>query len=166
VGHTVPEEQRSVTIYNINRCHITAIILTLLLSTYSLDGQTEAGNADVVHVKAENHGDRGWVFHVTVNHPDTGWEDYCNGWDVVTDSGIVLKHNQSDQFTRLLLHPHENEQPFTRSQSRLKIPASAQYVTVRAHDLVHGFGGKEIQVNLESGDGEDYEITHYQGTSD
>ena len=149
------------TIFNVDRYKITALVLTFFLSVYSFDGHAETGNADVVHVKAEDHGDRGWVFHVTVNHPDTGWDDYCNGWDVVTDSGQVLKHNQFDPFTRLLLHPHENEQPFTRSQSRLKIPDSVQSVTVRAHDLVHGFGGKEIQIDLESDKGENYEISRH-----
>ncbi len=137
------------------------VFLTLFLGLYSLTGLTETGNADVVHVKAEDHGDQGWVFHVTVNHPDTGWDDYCNGWDVVTDSGQVLKHSQSDQFTRLLLHPHENEQPFTRSQSRLSVPASVRYITIRAHDLVDGFGGREVQVNLDSDNGENYEIIRY-----
>ena len=149
------------TIFNLNSQYITILILVFFLSFYSLAGQTETANADVIYVKAEDHGDRGWVFYVTVNHPDKGWEDYCNGWDVLTDAGQILKHNESDKFTRLLLHPHDNEQPFTRSQSRLKIPASVQYVTVRAHDLVHGFGGKELKINLESDGGEGYEITRH-----
>ena len=149
------------TILNLDRQNFMSVFLMLFLCLCSFSGQAQTGNADVIHVKAEDHGDRGWVFHVTVNHPDTGWDDYCNGWDVVTDSGQVLKHSPSDEFTRLLLHPHENEQPFTRSQSRLKISASVEYVTVRAHDLVHGFGGKEVQINLNSGNGDDYEIIRY-----
>lgn len=120
-----------------------------------------AGDADVIYVKAEDHGERGWNFHVTVAHEDTGWEDYCNGWDVVTDSGIVLKHNESDLFTRLLYHPHENEQPFTRSESRLKIPEGVQHVIVRAHDLVDGFGGQEVKIILDQNNGENYEIKRH-----
>jgi hypothetical protein len=50
--------------------------------------------------------------------------------------------------TRVLAHPHEDEQPFTREQSGIKIPADTKQVIVRAHDKVEGFGGKEVIVNL------------------
>ena len=121
----------------------------------------QEADADVIFVKAEDHGAKGWTFHVTVEHPDTGWGDYCNGWDVVTDKGQVLKHQEGDPFTRLLFHPHENEQPFTRSESRLQIPDGTLFLTVRAHDLIHGFGGKEIKIILDSEKGEGYEILRF-----
>jgi hypothetical protein len=116
-------------------------------------------DADVIAVNAIDRGAQGWTFTVTVQHPDTGWSDYCNGWDVVTDQGAVLKSSAQDQFTRLLFHPHEHEQPFTRSQSGLHIPAETMTLTVRAHDIVHGFGGKEIIINLETDEGPGYRIS-------
>ncbi len=116
-------------------------------------------DADVIFVRATDQGEYGWTFQVTVKHPDTGWEDYCNGWDVVTDKNEILKISDSDQFSRVLFHPHENEQPFTRSQSRLKVPEGVMMLTVRAHDIVHGFGGKEIVIDLQSDSGLGYEIT-------
>jgi len=115
-------------------------------------------DADVVYVRAVQTGDGSWTFHVTINHPDTGWEDYADGWDVVLPDGKVLKRSESDHFTRLLLHPHETEQPFTRSQSGLIIPVGVTEVTVRAHDLVDGFGGKEVIVDLTAETGEDFEV--------
>ncbi len=62
--------------------------------------------------------------------------------------GTVVKPDADSPFTRLLLHPHETEQPFTRSQSLIVIPPEAAHVTVRAHDSVDGFGGQEILVSL------------------
>lgn len=112
-------------------------------------------DANVEFVRAVNNGDT-WTFHVTVRHPDTGWEDYADGWDVVLPDGTVLKRNSDDPFTRLLLHPHETEQPFTRSQSGLVIPDSITQVTVRAHDIVDGFGGVEVVVDLTQAEGEKY----------
>ncbi len=50
--------------------------------------------------------------------------------------------------TRVLLHPHETEQPFTRSLGVVKIPEAVRQVTLRAHDRVHGYGGKEVTVAL------------------
>jgi hypothetical protein len=115
-------------------------------------------NADVTFVKAVLVQDGTWTFHVTVAHPDTGWEDYADGWDVVTPEGAVLKVSPDDPFTRLLLHPHENEQPFTRSQSGISIPTGVTQVRVRAHDIVDGFGGQEILVDLEKDSGPGFEI--------
>jgi hypothetical protein len=92
-------------------------------------------DADVNHVRVVQGEDGTWTFHVTVEHPDTGWEDYADGWDVVTPDGTVLKVNPDDPFTRLLLHPHETEQ-----------------------DIVNGFGGQEIIIDLEKDSGPGYEV--------
>ena len=70
----------------------------------------------------------------------------------------MLKPNPDDVFTRVLLHPHENEQPFTRSQRDIVIPEGVNVVTVRAHDSVDGFGGREVQVDLEADAGPDFEV--------
>jgi hypothetical protein len=116
------------------------------------------GNADVLFVRAVQATDGTWTFHVTVEHPDTGWEDYADGWDVLTPEGQVLVRNPNDPFTRLLLHPHENEQPFTRSQSGIAIPEGVTQVRVRAHDLVDGYGGREVVVDLAMSSGPDFEV--------
>ena len=118
-------------------------------------------NADVNFVRAEQANDGSWTFYVTVQHPDTGWEDYADGWDIVTPDGQVLKPNPTDKFTRTLLHPHVDEQPFVRSQSGSVVPEGLSNVYVRAHDLVDGFGGKEVAVDLtvESGPGFEVHIT-------
>ncbi len=121
-------------------------------------GNMRQADADVVFVRAVQAADGTWTFHVTVEHPDTGWEDYADGWDVVLPDGTILKRNTDDPFTRLLLHPHVNEQPFTRSQSGLIIPEGVTQVTVRAHDIVDGWGGREITVDLTQAAGEGYSV--------
>lgn len=119
---------------------------------------TGPANADVTFVRAVQSGDGTWTFHVTVEHPDTGWEDYADGWDVLTPDGTVLKPDTDSQFTRTLLHPHQNEQPFTRSQSGIRIPEDVTQVRVRAHDGVDGFGGREIVVDLQQASGPDFKV--------
>jgi len=127
----------------------------------------EQGNADVVSVQAvqtagpsPGSGETTWTFHVTVEHPDTGWEDYADGWDVVTPDGQVLKPDIKDDFTRTLLHPHVEEQPFTRSQSGIVVPTGVTQVRVRAHDIVDGYGGQEIVVDLSESSGPGFEVEH------
>ena len=122
-------------------------------------------NADVVRVRAvqtggpaPGEGETTWTFHVTVEHPDTGWEDYANGWDVVTPQGRVLKPDPEDAFTRVLLHPHVEEQPFTRSQRGVVVPENVTQVRVRAHDIIDGFGGREVVVDLTAEEGPGFEV--------
>jgi hypothetical protein len=137
---------------------VAALLLSGCSALETLMNDETAGNADVLHVRAVQASAGAWTFHVTVSHPDTGWEDYADGWDVVTPGGEVLKANPDDPFTRLLLHPHETEQPFTRSQSGIAIPDGVTRVRVRAHDLVDGWGGREVWVDLTVDGGEDFEV--------
>jgi hypothetical protein len=51
--------------------------------------------------------------------------------------------------TRVLGHPHVNEQPFSRGNEWTKIPAEITRVRVRAHDSVHEYGGETVEVELE-----------------
>ncbi len=117
-------------------------------------------DANVINVRAVEQADGLWTFHVTVEHPDTGWEDYADGWDVVTPTGETIKPDPNSPFTRILLHPHENEQPFTRSQSNILIPDDVSKVTVRAHDSIDGYGGKEIVVDLTLTEGVGFTVEH------
>ncbi len=100
-----------------------------------------AGEADVLAVDASKDGERRYSFGVTVRHADEGWDHYADAWDVVAPDGTVLG-------TRTLYHPHVAEQPFTRSLSGVQVPAGITEVIVRAHDKVHGLGGKEFRVKL------------------
>jgi hypothetical protein len=133
----------------------TPVVLTVVPS---LTPAESVANADVEYVRAVQASDGSWMFHVTVRHADTGWEDYADGWDVLTPEGTVLKPDPSSPYTRLLLHPHETEQPFTRSQSGILIPSDVTQVRVRAHDLVDGFGGREVIVDLTMSSGPDFEV--------
>ena len=119
-------------------------------------------NADVVYVKAVETAVSTWTFAVSVDHPDTGWDDYADGWDVLLPGGTVLKSTADSPFTRLLAHPHVGERPFTRSQSNIAIPADVMTVTVRAHDLVDGFGGQEVVVDLTAVSDENFEVERFE----
>ena len=135
-----------------------------LMNTGEFAMTENRANADVVQVQAVEQADGSWTFAVTVAHPDTGWDDYADGWDVVTPTGEVLKPDPGSPFTRLLLHPHENEQPFTRSQSGIVIPGGVTQVRVRAHDLVDGFGGQEVVVDLTKDSGAGFTVQRAPAT--
>jgi hypothetical protein len=113
------------------------VSIILLLSANAI----YAGETDVVEVNVRRTGDNLFHFKVAVRHQDEGWDHYANKREVVAPDGTVLG-------TRILHHPHVNEQPFTRSLSAVKIPDTIEAVTVRAHDSVHQYGGKTVTVEL------------------
>jgi hypothetical protein len=111
-----------------------------------------AGEADVVAASVTKSGEGQYRFNVTVAHDDTDWDHYANVWEVIGPDGTVLG-------TRVLAHPHVNEQPFTRSLSGVAIPEDVISVTIRAGDLVHGFGGAELELALPTETGESHSVS-------
>ena len=100
-----------------------------------------AGEADVLDASARATGNGVWTISATIKHADEGWEHYADAFQVVAPDGTVLG-------TRVLYHPHVDEQPFTRSLSGVEIPDSLAHVVVRAGDKIHGYGGKEFRLEL------------------
>jgi hypothetical protein len=88
----------------------------------------------------------GWHFTVTLSHGDTGWDDYADGWRVVdVVSGTVYG-------TRVLVHPHVTEQPFTRSLSEVAIPYGVDAVMIEERTTVTDWGaGQAVRVPLPRG---------------
>lgn len=118
-------------------------ILATLIAIVIGGSAVLAGEADVVGVKMQKAGDGTYSFDVTVRHADTGWKHFANKWEVFAPDGKTVLG------TRTLHHPHEDEQPFTRSQSGIRIPAGTKFVIIRAHDSLHGYGGVEKRVDLK-----------------
>ena len=115
--------------------------LKLWLTLIATSVSASAGEADVIDVRAVAEINGTWRFEVTVAHADEGWEHYADRWEVVAPNGDVLA-------TRTLLHPHVEEQPFTRHLSGVSVPPGVDWVVLRAHDSLHGYGGREKRVSL------------------
>lgn len=83
----------------------------------------------------------GWTFDVTLSHPDTGWDHYADGWRVLDMNGKELG-------MRVLFHPHETEQPFTRSLGGIRLEEGVKQVQIEARCLVDGWAGDPVTVQL------------------
>lgn len=95
----------------------------------------------VVEDISATRSDEGWRFSVTLAHGDTGWDDYADGWRVETPDGEVLGRRE-------LVHPHVDEQPFTRSLSGVAIPAELDEVHIRASTSVEGWAETTVTFPL------------------
>ena len=78
-----------------------------------------------------------YTFSATVHHNDQGWDNYADAFEV--------KGDKVENGLRVLMHPHDNEQPFTRSQSNVE---ASGLVWLEAKDNVEGLGGSKIYLNL------------------
>ncbi len=115
--------------------------LLFLCAFLLMPATAAAGEADVVNVTASCNNNL-CDFSATVAHDDQGWDHYANHWRILDAGGNELGRRE-------LAHPHENEQPFTRSLGGVEIAADITTVVVEAHDSVHEYGGKTFSVELD-----------------
>ena len=121
------------------------MLVSLILSTGSL-----ANDVEIVEVMIEPSAHR-WTFHVTLKHEDTGWKHYADGWRIVDEEGNELGF-------RKLWHPHENEQPFTRTLASVLVPKEKNIIYIEAHDKVHGWSKQRVRINMKENKGPRYQI--------
>ena len=122
------------------------IMSGLLLAT----GVVRAGDVEIKNVYLNQQGSS-WRADVTLKHADTGWEHYADAWRLVDTAGKLIA-------TRVLYHPHVNEQPFTRSLDNIKIPAGIDTLFIEAHDKQHGWSPQRVKVDLSTSSGDRYHV--------
>lgn len=96
---------------------------------------------DIVGVEITPVGVGMFDLAVTVSSPYDTRDRYADGWRVLAPDGTELG-------THTLLHDHAGEQPFTRTQAGVEIPAEVDEVTVEGRDLRYGFGGTTVTVEV------------------
>lgn len=133
------------TSFHANRLFRNALAGAVGMLSLACELPAAANEPRIVFVEMERRGGT-WTVHVTVRHDDTGWDHYADAWHLLDTKGNVLG-------TRTLYHPHETEQPFTRSLSGVAIPPAVNAIDVQAHDKVHGWG-EMVRIPLRSGEGE------------
>ena len=99
-----------------------------------------AERSKVIDANAHSTG-MGWDFSVTIEHPDTGWDHYADGWEIVGSDGTVFG-------TRVLHHPHVNEQPFTRSLNNVMLPDGTREVFIRVKCSEDGWKDSGYKITL------------------
>ena len=136
---------------------LASLLLTTLAACSALQAElglsgsetTDAGPAvaepggdrfpDVLEVTLSPAGDRIYDVSVTLSSPYDTPQRYADGWRVMDPAGNVLG-------IHTLLHDHASEQPFTRTQRGVAIPAGIDEITVEGRDQANGFGGLTLSV--------------------
>jgi len=118
------------------------VFITVILVLFTLINTAYANDVQILTAEFQKSGAQVWSVNITLKHSDTGWKHYADNWRIVDKKGNILGD-------RVLMHPHVNEQPFTRGLGNVTIPESVKTVYVEAHDKVHGWTAKKLQIDLE-----------------
>lgn len=113
----------------------------LILIAAFITSPALADDPQVIDVRVEKMG-MVWSIHVTLEHPDTGWDHYADGWEVLDAEGNRLGYRE-------LHHPHVNVQPFTRSLSGVFLPDGTREIHIRASCSVDSWSGETTRVELQ-----------------
>lgn len=103
------------------------------------DTGADQRHPDIVKAEVVPAGEQSFDIAVTVSSPYDSPDRYADGWRVLTPAGAELG-------THTLMHDHAGEQPFTRTQSDVDIPADVAEVTIEGRDQQYGFGGDTVTV--------------------
>jgi hypothetical protein len=119
------------------------IMRTFITLAFGLCATTALADPAVIEGAEARASGSAWSFSVTLSHGDTGWDDYADGWRVVDEAGTELGYRE-------LLHPHVNEQPFTRSLGGVAIPEGTTRVYIEARTNVTGWDAARFPVDLSN----------------
>eukprot|EP00529_Nitzschia_sp_RCC80_P027413 CAMPEP_0113505472 /NCGR_PEP_ID=MMETSP0014_2-20120614/35339_1 /TAXON_ID=2857 /ORGANISM="Nitzschia sp." /LENGTH=252 /DNA_ID=CAMNT_0000400795 /DNA_START=47 /DNA_END=802 /DNA_ORIENTATION=+ /assembly_acc=CAM_ASM_000159 len=104
----------------------------------------------------------GWTFAAQMSslyEIETGWDKYCDAFQIAktnNNNNSNLTGDVEVLTTRVLAHPHQTEQPFTRSTSTviidpLEVEGDNNFVLVAsARDSVVGYCGDTVTIDLRS----------------
>ncbi len=109
-----------------------------------------AGEAEILDVLFRPTG-KTWDIRVKLRHDDEGWRHYADAWRLRAPDGTVLA-------TRILRHPHVEEQPCTRGLRGVRLPVGTRWVVVEAHDSLHGWSRHTVRVDLRRRSGPRYRV--------
>lgn len=116
-------------------------LLLLSLVFYSL--VSAASDVHILATTIIHQSQNEYLVNVKLQHQDTGWEHYADEWRIVDQHGNILAR-------RILLHPHVNEQPFTRSLSNVKLDDDLSIIYIEAHDKLHGWTENKLEIDLKT----------------
>jgi hypothetical protein len=126
---------------------VAALFLALALPAGHAQSKKKSINAnqqhpDVVDVKVRQARDgKLFDFDVTLSSPYDTNKRYADAFRVGNGKGLTFGE-------RILLHDHQDEQPFTRDLYEVDIPPGVKEVVVQGRDQKFGYGGKTMTVKL------------------
>jgi hypothetical protein len=124
--------------------HVPLLIASAFV--FVLSGVAHAGEyapriADV-QIKRDNPEQSG-IFHirVTIEHEDTGWDDYVEAWEIYGPDGKIMG-------VRPFFEPELEQQQTVSALAGVVIPEDIKTVTIRARTHPVGLVGDPVEIQI------------------
>lgn len=117
------------------------IVVLFLTSSVQAADNSEQKYPNVISVKVRHDSEDIFDFDVTVSSLYDTPQRYADAFRVTDKNGRVFGE-------RILIHDHEDEQPFMRDLYGVTIPKGVRIVIVQARDQKYGYGGGKVEVVL------------------
>ncbi|MGI9419445.1 MAG: hypothetical protein ACR2RA_16585 [Geminicoccaceae bacterium] len=123
--------------------------LPLLIASALVFGPASLANADDeaariadVQIKRDNP-DQPGIYHirVTIEHEDTGWDDYVESWEISEPGGKVLG-------VRPFFEPELERASTVSALAGVVIPEDVKTVTIRARTYPKGLEGDPVEIQI------------------
>ncbi len=129
--------------YRIKQFLMSALLVCLsaLLVSTLLTKSVAANEPAPIKATITSQGSGYFTISVTVQHEDEGDHHYATRWEVLDPANKIIAR-------RVLMHPHVEEQPFTRSLSAVRIKPGVNEITIKVYDSKHGYGRRKIMLEV------------------
>ena len=123
---------------------LSMLIVSAFVLTFTGLAHANSDVAQVADVKVKrDSADQPGIFHfmVTIEHNDTGWDNYVEAWEIFDSNGQIIA-------SRPFFEP-ELEKPTTKSAlSGVVVQEDVKSVTVRARSYPDGLEGEPFEVKI------------------
>ena len=107
-------------------------------------GLADQSNPRIADVKVKRDSpDQAGIYHVkvTIEHEDTGWDDYVDAWEIVASDGSVLG-------VRPFFEPEMEQAKTVTALAGVVIPTDVKTVTIRARKHPQGYEGDPVEISI------------------
>lgn len=120
---------------------VVGLALTMLGGQAGYAEQSDPHIADV-KVKRDSP-DLAGIYHikVTIEHEDTGWDDYVDAWEIIGSDGSVLG-------IRPFFEPELERTKTVTALAGVVIPEDVKKVTIRARKHPQGYQGEAVEITI------------------
>ena len=121
-------------------------LLTISAFALCLSGLAQASDevAKISDVKIKRDSpEQSGIYHisVTIDHEDTGWDDYVEAWEIFDPSGKLIG-------VRPFFEPELEDTRTVTALAGVVIPEDIKTVTIRARTYPKGIEGEPVEVQI------------------
>jgi hypothetical protein len=116
--------------------------LALMMAGGAVAAEQDNPKIADVQVKRDSP-DQAGIYHVTVTieHEDTGWDDYVDAWEIVGTDGTLLG-------VRPFFEPELEQTSTVSALAGVVIPTEIKSVTIRTRKHPEGYQGDPVEIAI------------------